>query len=316
MSGKLCRSVKWEQKGDCVHTPPHRAHTPTVAACASQGRPLEGLGCRWRCFDSPWEVETCPSGSIPFWQPGGTWARSLWPRVPSLPESRWSDPGKGLGSACPSARVSTALTCCPVSTVLLTAVNCYSVKAATRVQDAFAAAKLLALALIILLGFIQIGKGECAWGRGCCLWTPGPRSTTLAKGTHWSQWVGWSQGIADAEVVRVNMVTGKLSVPKQWEKWVYHADHSPLSTQGGRGGDGGSSGELGNAPAVSGVWPRGVVARSGGSSTWERAMWMPARHPHPSHDGHTHGVMGDPQSLSGGGRGQVESTPFLKGVSR
>lgn len=210
-------------------------------------------------------------------------------------------PREGAGECLPLCPCFHSTHCCPVSTVLLTAVNCYSVKAATRVQDAFAAAKLLALALIILLGFIQIGKGECAWGRGCCLWTPGPRSTTLAKGIHWSQWVGWSQGIAAAEVVRVNMVTGKLSVPKQWEKWVYHADHSPLSTQGGRGGARGSRGELGNAPAMSGVWPRGVVARSGGSSTWERAVWMPARYPHPSHNGHPRGMMGGPQSLSGAG---------------
>ncbi|KAG8455401.1 hypothetical protein GDO86_001553 [Hymenochirus boettgeri] len=50
-----------------------------------------------------------------------------------------------------------------VCLLLLTWINCASVRWATRVQDMFTAGKLLALALIIIMGVVQICKGEYYW---------------------------------------------------------------------------------------------------------------------------------------------------------
>lgn len=43
--------------------------------------------------------------------------------------------------------------------VLLTIVNCWSVKWATRIQDIFTYAKLLCIVMITIIGFVELGKG-------------------------------------------------------------------------------------------------------------------------------------------------------------
>uniref|UniRef100_H2YQ50 Amino acid permease/ SLC12A domain-containing protein n=1 Tax=Ciona savignyi TaxID=51511 RepID=H2YQ50_CIOSA len=47
-----------------------------------------------------------------------------------------------------------------LSLIILSLVNCMSVRWATRVQDVFTAAKLLALAIIIIIGVVKIGQGH------------------------------------------------------------------------------------------------------------------------------------------------------------
>ena len=49
---------------------------------------------------------------------------------------------------------------CVYVSVFLTWVNCFSVRLATRIQDIFTVGKLLALGLIIVVGLVEIFKGQ------------------------------------------------------------------------------------------------------------------------------------------------------------
>ncbi len=42
----------------------------------------------------------------------------------------------------------------------LTFINCISVKAAAKIQNVFTVAKIAALVLVVIIGFVQIGRGK------------------------------------------------------------------------------------------------------------------------------------------------------------
>jgi amino acid transporter len=52
--------------------------------------------------------------------------------------------------------------CCLFS-VLISFINCYSVKLATKVQNFFTVTKLIAIAIITVGGAVMISKGKLLW---------------------------------------------------------------------------------------------------------------------------------------------------------
>jgi len=50
--------------------------------------------------------------------------------------------------------------------VLLTFINCWNVNWATKVQSIFTFTKVFALAIVIIIGFVQLGRGQPPFGIG------------------------------------------------------------------------------------------------------------------------------------------------------
>lgn len=94
------------------------------------------------------------------------------PFFPDCAELMPEDAKRLFAAVCLSMSAILCSTCLLVESlccfsVILTLVNCLSVRAATRVQDVFTMAKLLALGIIIIIGLIQLGKGIYKYIIGC-----------------------------------------------------------------------------------------------------------------------------------------------------
>lgn len=113
-----------------------------------------------------------------------------------------------------------------LSTGLITFINCFSVKLATKVQNIFTAAKLIAIAVIIVGGLYMICMGitsHLQWKRHGIFTFPNASRVFLLLGN--TQYL--SQGFEGSTTKFGDIATAFYSGLWAYDGWYYSADSFP-----------------------------------------------------------------------------------------